>query len=177
MRRSLTSTIRSPRRQRATWHARVPESPPVDSGTSLSEQIRPNPTQPRRRFDENSLLALAESIRKHGVLQPIIVRPRKPDGYELIAGERRWRASRMAGLQTIASLVNDAADDASALELALIENIARADLTVIERPAQSPRSSTTSTSPAPTSHAGSGEAAATLPTPSGSSSCPTRQSS
>ena len=65
-------------------------------------------------------------------MQPIIVRPREPDGYELIAGERRWRASRMAKLPTIAALVDDAADDALSLELALIENIARAELTVIE---------------------------------------------
>ena len=96
------------------------------------DQISPNPKQPRRRFDETSLLTLADSIREHGVLQPVIVRPREPDGYELIAGERRWRASRIAELQTIPSLVNDATDDATALELALIENIARADLTVIE---------------------------------------------
>jgi ParB family transcriptional regulator, chromosome partitioning protein len=96
------------------------------------DQIRPNPKQPRRHFDDEALLALADSIRERGVLQPIIVRPRKPESYELIAGERRWRASRIAGLQTIPSLVDDAADDAVSLELALIENIARADFTVIE---------------------------------------------
>ena len=96
------------------------------------DQIRPNPRQPRRRFDEESLLALADSIRERGVLQPVIVRPREPEGYELIAGERRWRASRIAGLQTIPCLVDHAADDAVSLELALLENIARADLTVIE---------------------------------------------
>ena len=96
------------------------------------DQIRPNPEQPRRRFDEDSLQALANSIREHGVLQPVIVRPREPEGYELIAGERRWRASRMAALQTIPSLVSDVDDDSVSLELALIENIARADLTVIE---------------------------------------------
>ena len=66
------------------------------------------------------------------MLQPVIVRPRAAGSYELIAGERLWRASQMAGLQTIPSLVNDAADNATALEVALIENIARADLTVIE---------------------------------------------
>ena len=96
------------------------------------DQIRPNANQPRRRFDEESLLALADSIRERGVLQPVIVRPRDPQGYELIAGERRWRAARMAGLPMIPSLVDNVADDAVALELALIENIARADLTVIE---------------------------------------------
>ena len=96
------------------------------------DQIRPNPNQPRRRFDEDSLLALADSIRERGVLQPIIVRPREPEGYELIAGERRWRAARIAGPETIPALVDDVVDDAVSLELALIENIARADLTVIE---------------------------------------------
>jgi ParB family transcriptional regulator, chromosome partitioning protein len=96
------------------------------------DQIRPNPKQPRRHFDKNSLLALADSIRERGVLQPIIVRSREPEGYELIAGERRWQASRMAALQTIPSLVSDVDDDSVSLELALIENIARADLTVIE---------------------------------------------
>jgi ParB family chromosome partitioning protein len=96
------------------------------------DQIRPNPRQPRRRFDEESLVALAESIRERGVLQPVIVRPHEPAGYELIAGERRWQAARIAGLQTIPALVDDVVDDAVSLELALIENIARADLTVIE---------------------------------------------
>ena len=96
------------------------------------DQIRPNPNQPRRRFDEDSLLALADSIRERGVLQPIIVRPREPQRYELIAGERRWRAARLAGLMTIPALVDDVVDDTVSLELALIENIARADLTVIE---------------------------------------------
>jgi ParB family chromosome partitioning protein len=95
-------------------------------------QIRPNPNQPRRRFDEDSLLALADSIRERGVLQPIIVRPREHEGYELIGGERRWRAARVVKLQTIPSLVDDVADDTVSLELALIEDVARADLTVIE---------------------------------------------
>jgi ParB family transcriptional regulator, chromosome partitioning protein len=96
------------------------------------DQIRPNPKQPRRRFDEDLLLALADSIRERGVLQPIMVRPREPDGYELIAGERRWRAACLAGLGTIPALVDDVVDDSMSPELALIENIARADLTVIE---------------------------------------------
>ena len=96
------------------------------------EQIRPNPKQPRRRFDDEPLLALADSIRERGVLQPVIVRPSQRKGYELIAGERRWRACQIAGLPTIPALVDDAVDDAVSLELALIENIARTDLTVIE---------------------------------------------
>ncbi len=76
-----------------------------------------DPKQPRRRFGEDSLLTLADSIRERGVLQPVIIRPREPEGFELIAGERRWRASRIAGLQTIPRLVDDADDDAASLEL------------------------------------------------------------
>jgi ParB family transcriptional regulator, chromosome partitioning protein len=95
------------------------------------ESISPNPNQPRRRFDEEALSALAESLGERGVLQPVLVRP-KPDGtYELIAGERRWRASRIAGLKTIPALVRPH-DDAASLELALIENMAREDLNPIE---------------------------------------------
>ncbi|HXA55707.1 MAG TPA: ParB/RepB/Spo0J family partition protein [Solirubrobacteraceae bacterium] len=95
------------------------------------ESISPNPRQPRRRFDEQALSALAESLGERGVLQPVLVRPR-PDGtYELIAGERRWRASRIAGLKTIPALVRPH-DDAASLELALIENMAREDLNPVE---------------------------------------------
>jgi ParB family chromosome partitioning protein len=93
--------------------------------------ISPNPKQPRRRFDEESLNALAGSLGERGVLQPVLVRP-KPDGtYELIAGERRWRAARMAGLERVPALVRPR-DDAEALEAALIENMAREDLNPIE---------------------------------------------
>jgi len=95
------------------------------------ESISPNPNQPRRRFDEEGLSALAESLGERGVLQPVLVRP-KPDGtYELIAGERRWKASKIAGLKTIPALVRPH-DDAASLELALIENMAREDLNPIE---------------------------------------------
>jgi ParB family chromosome partitioning protein len=95
------------------------------------ESISPNPNQPRRRFDEEALSALAESLGERGVLQPVLVRP-KPDGtYELIAGERRWRASRIAGMKTIPALVRPH-DDAASLELALIENMAREDLNPVE---------------------------------------------
>jgi ParB family transcriptional regulator, chromosome partitioning protein len=93
--------------------------------------ISPNPKQPRRRFDEESLNALAGSLGERGVLQPVLVRP-KPDGtYELIAGERRWRAARIAGLERIPALVRPR-DDAEALEVALIENVAREDLNPVE---------------------------------------------
>ena len=95
------------------------------------DSISPNPRQPRRRFEEETLNALAGSLGERGVLQPVLVRP-KPDGtYELIAGERRWRAARIAGLARIPALVR-ARDDAAALELALIENMAREDLNPVE---------------------------------------------
>ena len=96
------------------------------------DEIHPNAAQPRKRFDPASLDALADSIRERGVLQPIIVAPRSAGGYQLIAGERRWRASQIAGRPTIPALVGDAVDGAVSLELALIENVAREDLTVIE---------------------------------------------
>ena len=96
------------------------------------ELIAPNPKQPRRRFDEASLQALAGSLGERGVLQPVLVRPRAGGAYELIAGERRWRAARMAGLETIPALVRPRGD-AEALELALIENMAREDLSPIEQ--------------------------------------------
>jgi ParB family chromosome partitioning protein len=96
---------------------------PVDS-------IDPNPEQPRRRFEPAELERLADSIRQHGVLQPVVVR-RAGDRYELLVGERRWRASRAAGRETIPAVVSDAARDAR-LEIALVENVQRDDLNPIE---------------------------------------------
>ncbi|HEX5224024.1 MAG TPA: ParB/RepB/Spo0J family partition protein [Solirubrobacteraceae bacterium] len=93
--------------------------------------IMPGESQPRRRFDADSLAALAASLRERGVLQPVLVRPRPAGTYELIAGERRWRAAKIAGLQTIPAIVRTQ-DDAAALELALIENMAREDLSPVE---------------------------------------------
>jgi len=84
------------------------------------ELVSPNPNQPRRNFDEESLLALAESIRLRGVLQPVLVRPLVGGSYELIAGERRWRAARIAELDRIPAVVRRH-DDAASLEVALIE--------------------------------------------------------
>jgi ParB family chromosome partitioning protein len=95
------------------------------------ESIAPNPRQPRRRFDEEALQALAASLRERGVLQPVLVRPRSGGRYELVAGERRLRAAQIAGLDTIPALVSQH-DDAESLELALIENMAREDLSPIE---------------------------------------------
>jgi ParB family transcriptional regulator, chromosome partitioning protein len=96
------------------------------------DHIRPNPGQPRKRIDQDALCSLAESISERGVLQPVIVRPRDNDGYELVAGERRWRAAGIAGRATIPALVEDGIDGAQALELALIENVVREGITPIE---------------------------------------------
>jgi ParB family chromosome partitioning protein len=93
--------------------------------------IKPNRDQPRRSFDEEGLLALAESIRVRGVLQPVLVRPLAGGHYELIAGERRWRAARIAELETIPAVVRHH-DHAESLEVALVENMAREDLNPVE---------------------------------------------
>ena len=95
------------------------------------ELIEPSPTQPRRRFDEDALQTLADSLGARGVLQPVLVRPKAGGTYEIVAGERRWRAAQIAGLETIPTLVRPR-DDAEAIELALIENMAREDLSPIE---------------------------------------------
>jgi len=90
-----------------------------------------NPRQPRTSFDDETLQALAESVRERGILQPVLVRPLAGGRYELIAGERRWRAAQLAGLEEVPALVRDR-DDAEALEIALIENMAREDLNPVE---------------------------------------------
>jgi ParB family chromosome partitioning protein len=103
--------------------------------------IRANPDQPRRQISEGSIAALAESIRRNGVIQPIVVRPAAADSfgpsgnlfkYELIAGERRWRAAQVAGLADVPAIIRDA-DENEVLELALVENIHREDLNAIDR--------------------------------------------
>jgi ParB family chromosome partitioning protein len=93
--------------------------------------IAPNPNQPRRSFDEDTLLALAQSIRQRGVLQPVLVRPVVGGRYELIAGERRWRAAKLAELEAVPAIVRRH-DDAASLEVALIENMAREDLNPVD---------------------------------------------
>ncbi len=95
------------------------------------DRIVANPHQPRRHFDEAALVALADSVRERGVLQPVLVSSRVDGTYELIAGERRWRAAVMAELGTVPALVRERGDAAS-LELALIENMAREDLSPVE---------------------------------------------
>lgn len=93
--------------------------------------IRPNPLQPRRSFEHEALAELADSVRAQGLVQPVLVRPDPSGGYELIAGERRWRAACAAGLATVPAIVREAADR-DALLLALAENVAREDLTASE---------------------------------------------
>jgi ParB family transcriptional regulator, chromosome partitioning protein len=95
------------------------------------ELIDPNPRQPRTSFEDESLMGLADSIRARGVLQPVLVRPLVGGRYELIAGERRWRAARIAELETIPAVVRRH-DDAASLELALIENMAREELNPVD---------------------------------------------
>ena len=95
------------------------------------DQIHPNPHQPRKDFDREAVSGLAESIRSQGLIQPVVVRPRVQGGYELIAGERRWRASREAGVATVPAVVRDA-DDRDTLLLGLVENVAREDLSPVE---------------------------------------------
>jgi ParB family chromosome partitioning protein len=109
--------------------AGAPLVPPAERRVPLAE-IRPNPRQPRRFFDEARLAELAESIRHQGVLQPLVVR-KAEQGYELIIGERRLRAAQRAGLDRVPVVVKDVSD-AESLELALVENIQREELTPIE---------------------------------------------
>ena len=95
------------------------------------DAIHPNPRQPRRRFEPEAASGLAESVRRQGVIQPLLVRPRGVGGYEIVAGERRWRAAREAGRATVPAVVRDA-DDRETLLLGLVENVAREQLTPIE---------------------------------------------
>lgn len=95
------------------------------------DRIEPNPENPRLLFEESALVELAASITEHGVLQPILVRPMGTDRYQLVAGERRWRAAAKAGLATIPALVEEL-DDEAALEIAVIENLQREDLSPLE---------------------------------------------
>jgi ParB family chromosome partitioning protein len=95
------------------------------------DEIAPNGRQPRRRFEPEATAGLAESIRQQGLLQPVVVRPRPGGGYELIAGERRWRAAKDAGIESVPALVREA-DDRDSLLLALVENVAREQLSAVE---------------------------------------------
>jgi ParB family transcriptional regulator, chromosome partitioning protein len=95
------------------------------------EMIHANPRQPRRRFEQEATSGLAESVRAQGLIQPVVVRQREAGGYELIAGERRWRAAQEAGLPTVPAIVREA-DDRDALLLGLVENVAREQLSPVE---------------------------------------------
>ena len=113
-----------------------PDSPTRSVGVRIVplERITPNPEQPRLVLDEKTLNELSASIREHGVLQPILVRPIGPNTYQLIAGERRWRASQIAGLDSIPALIEEIDDD-TALEIAIIENLQREDLSPLDEAA------------------------------------------
>ena len=97
-------------------------------------EIEPDPGQPRKTFDDETLAELSASIAEHGLLQPIAVRPKPSGGYLIVAGERRWRASRMAGLTEVPVIVKDVTDE-QAMELALVENLQREDLDPVEEAA------------------------------------------
>jgi ParB/RepB/Spo0J family partition protein len=113
-----------------------PDSPTRTVGVRIVpvDHIEPNPEQPRMVFDQAALDELSASIREHGVLQPILVRPLGPNTYQIVAGERRWRASRQAGLESIPALIEEIDDD-TALEIAIIENLQREDLTPLDEAA------------------------------------------
>ena len=105
--------------------------PPSGAQLLPLQKVEPNPLQPRKNFDPDELQALADSISMHGVIQPLTVRLLPSGYYQIIAGERRWRAARMAGLDEVPVVVIEA-DDKKAMELALIENLQRSDLNPIE---------------------------------------------
>lgn len=103
----------------------------VSTSTLNINEITPNKEQPRKTFDETALEELADSIRQHGVLQPLLVRPLASGGYQLVAGERRWRASRLAELKEVPVIIKELSDT-EAMEIAIIENLQREDLNPIE---------------------------------------------
>ena len=114
--------------------ALIPDTPKARSGLAEIpvDRLRPNPEQPRRVFDQGALDELADSIRRHGVLQPLLVSEDGADGYVVIAGERRWRAARAAGLQTVPAVIRERLGARDELALALVENLQRRDLSPLE---------------------------------------------
>jgi ParB family chromosome partitioning protein len=114
--------------------ALIPDTPRARAGFAEIpvDHLHPNPHQPRHRFDERTLEELAESIRRHGVLQPLLVSEDGPERYLLMTGERRWRAARLAGLATVPAVIRERLADGEQLEVALVENLQRQDLTPLE---------------------------------------------
>lgn len=112
-------------------HDEHPQSGPAPDTRLPIEFIGRNPRNPRRQFDPDDLADLANSIRRHGIVQPVVVRTLGDGRYEIIAGERRWRAAQLAGLAEVPALVRDV-DDRTALEIAIVENVQRADLNPLE---------------------------------------------
>ena len=110
-------------------------APSFESDTRIEtlplREVEPDPGQPRKTFDDETLAELSASIAEHGLLQTIAVRPKPSGGYLIVAGERRWRASRMAGLTEVPVIVKDVTDE-QAMELALVENLQREDLDPVE---------------------------------------------
>lgn len=114
--------------------ALIPETPRARSGLVQVpvDRIEPNPNQPRRHFSPEDLEELAASIGQHGVLQPLLVSERDPGRYVLVAGERRWRAAKLSGLREVPAVIRERLEDEHLLELALVENLQRRDLTPLE---------------------------------------------
>ena len=114
--------------------ALIPDTPRARAGFAEIpiDRLRPNPHQPRHLFDQETLEELAASIRQHGILQPLLVSEDPPDRYFLITGERRWRAARLAGLATVPAVIRERIEGEQQLELALVENLQRRDLTPLE---------------------------------------------
>jgi len=119
-------------------HTPDPAAEPADNHKTVGKvilldvnEIAPNPAQPRQEFDLEALAALADSIRMNGVLQPILVRPQIYGGYQIVAGERRYRAARIAGLTEIPAIIRELSDSET-MQIALIENLQRRDLSVTE---------------------------------------------
>jgi len=136
--RGLTSLMSTPVPIESAPHESAP-TPAASDGPGVGElrhvdidQIRADPRQPRQRFDEAALDALAASIRTAGLMQPIVLRPRSEGGFQIVVGERRWRAARKVGLATVPAVIREI-DDQTAAEWALIENIQREDLNPMER--------------------------------------------
>jgi ParB family transcriptional regulator, chromosome partitioning protein len=114
--------------------ALIPETPRARTGMAdiPVDRLHPNPQQPRENFDEAGLEELTASIRRHGVLQPLLVSEAGPDRYVIITGERRWRAAQRAGIRVVPAVIRERLEDVDQLELALVENLQRRDLTPLE---------------------------------------------